>query len=267
MRKYIYILDNLTKKSYNNIVYIYHNGVDCMNKGKWIWLAVVLVVVILLGSIAIKHRNSIEALIDSFRYSQEEVQGKLGENKEQLQEYIDKNKDITVRDLTKEESEALSKGDLTEEEAVKVLTGQETEQNQPDGTIDTKPEENKPEEKPVSTVVSEAIAKLYIQKSIYLGKLDGIEASLKQQYIDIVKSNKLYDEEKKNAKYNLIKQNISKVSAWETECDSVVYGILDEITVALNANNEDTGIVKKLEEAYLNEKRLKKSYFINRYMD
>ena len=233
-----------------------------MNKGKWIWLAVVLIVVILLGSIAIKHRNSIEALIDSFRYSQEEVEGKLGENKEQLQEYMDKNKDITVRDLTEEESEALSKGDLTEEEAVKVLTGQETEKNQPNGTVDTKPEE-----KPVSTVVSEAIAKLYIQKSIYLGKLDGIEASLKQQYIDIVKSNKLYDEEKKNAKYSLIKQNVSKVSAWENECDSVVYGILDEITVALKNENEDTGIVKKLEEAYLNEKRLKKSYFINRYMD
>ena len=234
-----------------------------MKKRKWVWFSVILIVIVLIGSVAIRHWNSIEALIDSFRYSEEEVVEKLGENKKQLQEYIDENEDIVVRDLTEEESEKLSNGELTEEDAVKVLTGQEDEQNQPDDTVDTQPEESQPEEKPVSTVVSEAIAKLYIQKSIYLGKLDGIEASLKQQYIDIVKSNNLYDEEKKNAKYDLIKQNISKVSAWELECDSVVYGILDEITVALKENNEDTDIVNKLEEAYLNEKRLKKSYFIS----
>lgn len=267
MRKHIYILDNLTKKRYNVIVYIYHNGVNCMNKGKWIWLAVVLIVVMLLGSVAIKHRNSIEALIDSFRYSQEEVEEKLGENKEQLQEYIDKNKDITVRDLTEEESEALSKGDLTEEEAVKVLTGQETEKNQPANEIESKPIEPAPEEKMTSTVVSEAIAKLYIQKSIYLGKLDSIESQVRQDYINLVRGSGMSDEGKRAAKQQFLKSNISIVAAWETECDNVVYGILDEIKTALKESNEDQSIVKKLEEAYLNEKRLKKSYFINRYMD
>lgn len=244
-----------------------------MNKRKMIWLFVILAVVILVGSVVFKHWNSIQALFDSFRYSQEEVVGKLEENKQQLQDYIDKNENIVVRDLTEEEAKALSEGKMTEEEAVKVLTGQdskeeEKEKTPPEKSDEKQPEpEPQPEEKPADTVVSEAIAKLYIQKNHYLGKLDSIEARVKGEYYALVKAENMNKEEMKAAKQQFLKSNISTVAAWENECDSVVYGILDEITVALEANNEDTGIVKKLEEAYLNEKRLKKSYFINRYMD
>lgn len=243
-----------------------------MNKRKWIWLSVVLIVVVLIGSIVIRHWNSIEALVDSFRYSQEEVVNKLGENKEQLQKYIDENENVTVRDLTEEEAESLKKGELTEEEAVKVLTGQQPEEkphgdNSPPKGDKTGTEKNEPEEKPTSTVISEAIAKLYIQKSIYLGKLDAIESKVYNEFYSIVIANKLNEEEMRAEKQRFLKENISTVAAWETECDNVVYGILDEIKVALKENNENTDIVKKLEEAYLNEKRLKKSYFINRYMD
>ena len=236
-----------------------------MNRRRLIWLFVILLIVILVGSVALKHRNSLEALIDSFRYSQEEVIEKLNENKEQLQQYIDENENITVRDLTEEEAKSLEEGKITEEEAVEILTGKEAEEKPPESSGE------KPVEPDVSetadTVVSEAIAKLYIQKNKYLAKLDSIESNLKQEYISIVKSSKLSEEEKKAAKYQLINQNVSKVAAWENECDSVVYGILDEIETALKQSNQDTSIVKKLEEAYLNEKRLKKSYFINRYMD
>ena len=241
-----------------------------MNKRRMIWLLAILIVVILVGSVAFKHRNSIQALIDSFRYSQEEVVGKLDENKKQLQNYIDE-KEIVVRDLTEDEAKALSEGKMTEEEAVKVLTGQTPEEKTPPDEGDEKPQEPQvepqPEEKPADTVVSEAIAKLYIQKNHYLGKLDSIEARVKGEYYALVKAEHLNKEEMKAAKQQFLKSNISTVAAWENECDSVVYGILDEITAALEAENEDTGIVKKLEEAYLNEKRLKKSYFINRYMD
>lgn len=264
MRKSIYILDNLTKKRYNITVYIYHNGVDCMNKRKWVWLAVVLIVIILLGSVVVRHWNSIAALIDSFRYSQEEVVNKLDENKQQLQDYIDNNENIVVRDLTEEEAKSLAEGKMTEEEAVKVLTGKENEEEPPEKPNDKETTEPEPT---TDTVISEAIAKLYIQKSHYLGKLDTIEARVKGEYYALVKAEHLNKEEMKAAKQQFLKSNISTVAAWENECDSIVYGILDEITVALKANNEDTGIVKKLEEAYLNEKRLKKSYFINRYMD
>jgi len=235
-----------------------------------IWLFVILIIVILLGSLAIKHRNSIGALIDSFRYSQEEIDSKLDKNKEQLQQYIDENENITVRDLTEEEAQSLKDGKITEEEAVDILTGKEPESQKPEDNpskVPEKPEQPEETEKTSDTVVSEAIAKLYIQKSKYLGKLDSIEGQLYSEYYSLVKSSNMTQEEMKAAKQQLINSNVSKVAAWENECDSIVYGILDEIETALTQSNQDTAIVKKLEEAYLNEKRLKKSYFINRYMD
>ncbi len=238
-----------------------------MNKRRWVWLFIILIIVILVGSVAMKHWNTLEALVDSFRYSQDEVVKKLNENKKQLQQYIDENENITVRDLTEEEAELLNKGEITEEEVVDILTGKNPEVQPPADDPVAEPKEPEVSENTADMIVSEAIAKLYIQKSKYLGKLDAIEASVRREYVNIVKSNNLSEEEKRAAKYQFINSNMAKVAAWENECDSVVYGILDEIKTALKGSNQDESIVKKLEQAYLDEKRLKKSYFINRYMD
>lgn len=239
-----------------------------MNKLRRIVFFVILIIVILVGSVAIKHWNTLEALVDSFRYSQDEVVEKLDENKKELQEYIDENENITVRDLTQEESKLLNSGEITEEEAVNILTGKIPETKLPADEPATKPKEPEVPEKTSDMVVSEAIAKLYIQKSKYLGKLDDIEAKVRQEFIETVDSQKnVSAEERRAAKQRFLNSNLSMVAAWENECDSIVEGILEEIKTALKSSNQDDSIVKKLKEAYLNEKRLKKSYFINRYMD
>lgn len=239
-----------------------------MKKRNWFWIFIILIIVILVGGVVIKHWNSLEALVDSFRYSQNEVVEKLDENKKQLQQYIDENENITVRDLTEEEANLLNSGEITEEEIVDILVGK-TPKKEPPSETSPVVEQKEPEtaENTSDMIVSQAIAKLYIQKSKYLAKLDDIEARVRQEYIDMVKSNKLSSEEKKAAKQRFLNSNLSTVASWEKECDSVVYGILDEIKATLKDSNQEDSIVKKLEQAYLNEKRLKKSYFINRYMD
>ena len=239
-----------------------------MKKRNWLWIFIILIIVILIGSVVIKHWNSLEALVDSFRYSQNEVVEKLDENKKQLQQYIDENENITVRDLTEEEANLLNSGKITEEEIVDILVGKkpETESPSEDSPV-VEPKEPESTENTSDMIVSQAIAKLYVQKSKYLAKLDGIEARVRQEFINTVDSKNPSPEERRAAKQRFLNSNISMVAAWENECDSVVYGILDEIKAALKDSNQDDSIVKKLEQAYLNEKRLKKSYFINRYMD
>ena len=248
-----------------------------MSKRASIWLVVVFVILVCAGWFIYKQWNNISAIIDSFRYSQEDVVKKIEETKDSVQKYIDENEDITVRDLTEDEANALNEGSLTEEEVISILTGQtknpeKTESNQvttskPDSGNEVqnpKPVENNPPAEPEKTssqIVAEAIAKLYIQKNNYLNKLDNIEAHVRQIYIDMPK------EEKKGAKQRLLKEYLPQVASWESECDSVVYGILEEIRAAVKESGQSEEIVTKLEEAYLNEKKLKKSYFINRYMD
>ena len=235
-----------------------------MSRRAKIWLIVILVVFLCVGWFIYKQWNNINAVIDSFRYSQEDVVQKLEENKNSVQEFIDRNEDITVRDLTEEEANALNEGSLTEEEVISILTGQTNNKVTSEKPVDGKTQESKPvknNKKDANQVVAEAIARLYIQKNNYISKLDNIEAHVRQRYIDMSK------EEKKGAKQRLLTEYLPQVASWESECDSIVYGILDEIKVAVKESGQDETIVTKLEEAYLNEKKLKKSYFINRYMD
>ncbi len=235
-----------------------------MKKSLKIVLCVLLVILLVLAGIAYKNRNSIEAFFDALRYSQEDIDRRLEKDKADLQKYIDEKGGIIVREPTQEELEALETGTITEDELAEKITA---------------PKEPKPEEPPTATpaptptatetpqnseadqAVSAAIAKLYVQKNKYLGKLNAVEAHVRGLY------KAMTPEEKKGAKQRLLNQYLSQVAAWENECDAAVYSILAEVREAVQKSGQDESIVDKLESAYLNEKKAKKAYFINRYMD
>ncbi len=255
-----------------------------------ILLSILIIILALIGWFVHAQWNNITAIVDTFRYSQEEVQQKLEENKQELQAYIEQNEDINVRDLTEEEKEALNKGELTEEEAISIITGKlsmddvhkdEQSPSTPPQSVPTQtedptnaqvPAENKPtdtttppqESQPQKTtgeVVSELIAKLYVEKNKYLSSLSGMETQVIDEY------NALPKDQKESGKKAIISKYMTMVANWETECDGVVYGILDEIKAALANSGQDQSIVQKIEQAYLNEKRLKKAYYMNIYLD
>ncbi len=229
-----------------------------MKKALKIVLCILLVVLLILLGILYQNRNSIEAFFDALRYSQEDIDRQLEGAKEDLQEYID-SKEIVVRDLTPEEQKALEEGTMTEEEIVNRLTSKEEPKEE--GPDPTPGVTASPTPSVMDKTVSEAIAKLYVQKNMYLGKLDGVEAQVRGLYIA------MSPEEKKGAKQRLLNQYLSQVVAWENECDAVVYAILEEVREAAKKSGQDESIADKLESAYLNEKKAKKAYFINRYMD
>ena len=233
-----------------------------MSKKTKILLIILLVIILAASWFVYTQWNNISAVINSFRYSQEEVEENIKNTKEDLQKIIDEDDNITVRDLTEEEAKALNEGKMTEEEAVDILTAKPESPPKHEDQNSSLPEK-KPETTTnnSSQAVSQAIAKLYIQKNAYLNKLDAVEAEVRGIYM------KMSREEKKTAKKKLLAEYLPKVAAWETECDNTVYGILDEIRLAVKNTGQDETIVKKLEEAYLSEKSMKKTYFINRYMD
>ncbi len=243
-----------------------------------VWLTILMVVILLLGWIVYKQWNTITAFTDSLKYSQDELEQSMAQNKEELQKFLDEEENITVRDLTQEEAEALSEGSLSEEEVVALLTGKASEQPEEEPPTEvapkdpvTEPVDDKAPPAPVQTpdpseqAVSEAIARLYIQKSTYLNKLDAIEAEARAEFIS--KYGALDAEGEKAGKKEMLTTYLPRVSAWESECDKIVYGILDEIRAELKKSGKDESIVDKMKTAYLDEKRTKKAYFINRYMD
>lgn len=292
-----------------------------MKKKTKVILSVLVVVILASGAFAYKNRNTIEALVHSFSTTEEETVQELEKNKEELQNFIDEDEEINVRDLTEEEAAALASGELSEEDIVKILTGQTEEQETVETTenggqaqnnsatqleqsvqnaeptaapaakpapVSTpaakktpsptkQPEKTavpaaKPVAKPTATpsqsaesskAVSELIAKLYVQKSTYLGKLDAIEASVRSEFIN----NEDSWSSTQQAKKELLSKYLPMVSGWEKECDSTVYGIIDQIKAELQKSGKPDTITETLKSSYVEEKKLKKTYFINRYMD
>ncbi len=244
-----------------------------MKKKHIIWLTVVFVICASLALFIYFQWNNIGAIIDTLRYSQEEVTEKMETNKQELQDYIDNNENVNVRDLTQEEADALNKGELTEDEVVEILTTKPEAPPEENANTNENPKPNNKEndkkeptkEEAAGQRVSEAIARLYIQKNAYLSKLDVIEAEARAEFIATCKGKP--QEVQKEGKMAIISKYLPKVAAWEKECDTIVYGILDEVRAALKESGQSQEVADKIEQAYLDEKRLKKSYFIGRYMD
>lgn len=230
-----------------------------MKKKKKILLWILLGIFVLIALFVYSQWDNISAVIDAFRYTQEEVVEKMEQNKEDLQNYIDENEDVNVRDLTQEEAEAFNKGELTEDEVVDILVGKPDEK--PNAEKPNKPESKEPSGE-TGKRLSEAIARLYIQKNANLSKLDAVEAEARARFIA-----QYTPEGEKALKSSIISEYLPRVALWEKECDSVVYGILNEIKAALKESGQSMEIADKIEQAYLDEKSLKKSYFIGRYMD
>ena len=272
-------------------------------------LAVILTLVLIVGWFIYKQWNNIEAILLSADTNQEDTVRKLEKNKEELQNFLESEKNISVRDLTEEEAKALQEGNLTEEEVVELLTGggepgsfdeeDSVEQKTPPDEAEKEPSKatknpeqektskpatgetanptQKPAEKPVATQspkpqtsvstsdqkVEQLIAKLYVQKSTYLGKLGSIESQARSEYLSL----RYGGTDKQTAQQQIVKKYLSQVSSWETTCDNTVNGILNEIRTELSKSGKDTSIVDTMKNAYLEEKKLKKAYFINRYMD
>lgn len=236
-------------------------------------LSIILALILAVGWFTYIQWNNISAFIDALRYSNEDVIKIGNENKQEVEKYLEEEEGIKVRDLTKEESEAFKEGDLTEKEVIDLITGRvpsekEPQEETPSEVTTQKPVEEKPKEpvKPTepdssSRVIEEQIAKLYVQKSIYLGKLDAIEAQAMAEYVGLQEAGIEGSKKEFLAKYLPI------VANWEKTCDSTVFGIINTIRAELEKGGKNTDIADKLKEAYLAEKKTKKSYFINRYMD
>lgn len=71
--------------------------------------------------------DNVTSLVNSQRYSREEIENKMQDNKEKMEKIAKENPHINVRgDLTAEESKAFAEGKISKEEAVAIVKGDKT---------------------------------------------------------------------------------------------------------------------------------------------
>lgn len=134
-----------------------------------------------------------------------------------------------------------------------------SETTNPDSS-DKSNEENsaETEKKDNSKKISECIASLYVLKSSFIGRLDGLYSEAISYYKSLPAS------ERKNAKSEIVKRFYGRGTALEAECDSQVAALLAELKTLLSEEGSDMTLISKIQAAYNNEKSLKKAQYLNK---
>ncbi len=249
-----------------------------MKKALKIVLIVLIVLLVLSVAIGVWQRENIAAFIDGLKYSQEDISALINDNEKIITEALDDYPDMEVREVEDEELKAFEEGKISQDELVKIVLGQtsleqtieekndqvdmpansENPSKQEPDTQDLKPNNSSNGDSEVAALV----AKVYVLKSTYVSKLDGLIAEAKAEFIALPK-----DKRNTASKQKILSSKLSKASGMETECNAAIEAILSDLTEVLKKYNKDTSLVASIRKAYNNEKQLKKSYYISKYLD
>lgn len=234
-------------------------------------LALIVALLAVLAVFAVRHLDVLRSFLHSLRYSQSEIETQITENQHKVQEITEKHPEITVRDLTEEEKQALRDQMLTQEEAIAILTGKKTEEppaSEPAQTAEQAPSEPPQTAEPVPAEpeltqqqlyeqqLSELIAETYLMREEFIQKLDEIEARAIDAYHQM-------PEEKKTKKelVSFASGYIAEASALEEECNDRMDIIVYKMDRLITENNGDPAILDAVIEAYIQEKSLKKALY------
>lgn len=211
-------------------------------KWPWILLTVLLLLAAALLGLYRWQENNIEAVKNYTQYTQQELEIKLQENTQQVQEILDKALE-TAREVDAQEAEKTS-AEAPATETPKV----EAPVQQP--AVEKKPT--------YEELLKAIVDKVYALRSEYVGALEGLEGEGIAAY-------KAIPSEKRNGKYlvEFASTYIAKASKLETECDKKMDGLVVELEALQKQYGQSDELVQQVIDTYANEKSLKKAWYMS----
>lgn len=219
-------------------------------------------------------RDNIGAVLTGLRYSSEELEEQIEQNDQAIKDAADIVPDVVIRDLTEEDRQALKDGTITTEELIQSMIEPkpepETEPKPEPSTAGTQtpkqeqPEDGKNEVQAPAVQVADyqkklaaMIAEVYVLREEFLIKLDNLMAEAKAEYIALPKA------ERTGTKLtSLASKYYAKAHSLELECDARMKEIIGRMETLLKEHNGDLAIAQSVYDVYLNEKSLKKSWYL-----
>lgn len=223
--------------------------------------------------VAFWQKDNISAFITAMRYTPEQLKEQISENDKALKKELEgllgsKN----IRDYTEEEKALIERGEASEKEILAKIIAEQGGWITPasasgDGQIgaggsssQTQDSGSKPT-KSADTIISGYVAQLYAMEGRYLASIDGVLDRAYAEYVSTAKHNQdTAAMTAVGAKY------ITEIYSLESSCDAEVNTLLDSLKAELTAIGADTSIIGTIRSAYNNEKQLKRSYYMSKYM-
>ena len=215
-----------------------------MKRKKTVILIILAVIIAGLGALIYWQWNNIEALKYFATYSEEERQNKLDENEKAISDILDGMSGIDISRLSDEAVKMLQNGELTEEEAIAIITNKTTLDEIKSGKATLSND---------SSNLENLIAKIYVLRSTYVGKLDSLVSQAYGEYKAGGDSDAIVD------KY------IGIASGMEGECDGQIESLLSQIKTELEKTGGDMSLINQIRTTYKNEKSIKKGDLLSKY--
>ena len=212
-------------------------------------------------------RDNLKAIHAATQHTSAELEEKLEENQQMIQEAVKAAGEVTVGEISEEDRQAFRDGSMTQEQLVERLTnggeGEPREEpastSRPESDGTPPPESPKPAENTYQKELSALIARVYVLREEYTLALDTMYADAKAEYLALPAE--------KRTKTHLLKMArgyLSRASALEKECDGKMDEIVRAMEKLLRENDGDLGLVDTVVYTYANEKSLKKSWYLSK---
>ena len=238
-----------------------------MKRRKTILCTILVLLTASLAGLFWWQRDNLKAIHAATRHTSAELEEKLEENQQMIQEAVKAAGEVTVGEISEEDRQAFRDGSMTQEQLVERLTnggeGEPREEpastSRPESDGTPPPEPPKPAESTYQKELSALIARVYVLREEYTLALDTMYADAKAEYLALPAE--------KRTKTHLLKMArgyLSRASALEKECDGKMDEIVRAMEKLLRENNGDLGLVDTVVYTYANEKSLKKSWYMSK---
>ena len=238
-----------------------------MKKTLKILLVILIAISLIAGGLAIWQRKNIESILIGLREDSTQIDKRRNDNQTNLVDDVNTFLDAPLREMTEEEKEKLEKGETTASEIYQKLFEEKIEE-----TKDEKKQEeiqNKPKDEAVSTTPKESKDEIV---SRYMVDLYKLQNEFNARAESTIKAGGWYYEKRKTrqhdpvARAETITHYTPIVRGIEKECDTKFEGVVKKLEGELIAAGYDTAVINTIRNTYANEKRLKLSYYANKYL-
>ena len=243
-----------------------------MKTGWKVFLIILAILILIGGGLVIWQWKTIQLLTNSTKYSAEEIETQLQQHQESLRQAVEEIPDVTIRDITQEERDALREGTMSREELISRITAPAesgndavpsgsgdgetssgSENSSAAGDSETSADNSDAYEAQLSALIGES----YVLREEYTMELEAIEARAISEYKGFTAEQK-----KKTALLSWASGYLDEVTGLEKECDAKMNDLIDRISKVIKDNNGDESLIDTLRSAYQDEKQLKKSYYV-----
>ncbi len=208
----------------------------------YVILGLLVVIIAAFGILVGTHWDLVRPAITGLTHSGDEIAAEAQRSDEEIEENLGITGMIT--------DEMIAEAQAKAEERIAIV--------QKDGESTAPAAETQPSGRSSEEIVADYTAQLYGVRGAFQGRVDGIIASAKEEYLA------LPSEEHTTANRNaIIYSKLGEAQAAEAECDAVVESILQELAADLTASGYSTAPVDELRGYYEEVKASQKAAYFS----